>query len=68
LVFWKPSTASWRRAIHHGTHCPAPEELEELLNRAEHAAKESISMLDDALAFMAASEERIAQLEAKRRT
>jgi hypothetical protein len=57
-----------RRAAKGFRNAPEDGELESLLDRAERATKESISMIDDALAFLAASEERIAELEGKRRT
>ena len=56
-----------RRAAKGFRNAPGDKELEGLLERAEDAAKESISLIDDALAFVAASEKRIAELEAERR-
>ena len=53
-----------RRAAEGFRHVPEDGELEALLARTEDVARESIALIDETLAFVAASNERIAAIEA----
>jgi uncharacterized protein (DUF1778 family) len=55
-----------RRAAKSVRNAPEDEELLALLGRAEKAARESMAMIDETLAFVAASNKRIAKLESRR--
>jgi uncharacterized protein (DUF1778 family) len=55
-----------RRAAERFRNAPEDQELEELLIQAERAAKESMALIDETLAFVAASEKRLKKLERAR--
>jgi uncharacterized protein (DUF1778 family) len=55
-----------RRAAERFRNAPEDQELEALLQQAERAAKESIALIDETLAFVAASEKRLKKLDRAR--
>lgn len=55
-----------RRAAKSFRNAPEDQQLLALLDRAEKAARESIVMIDETLAFVAASDKRIAKLESRK--
>ena len=55
-----------RRAAKSFRNGPEDQQLSALLARAEKAARESIAMMDETLAFVAASDKRIAKLESRK--